>query len=88
MHDDAYYAALRKWKAETDYDGIKMFGGWGANATNLKNSLRAFPTASIGRPRGPVASQRPDRRHEGRHGVCPAGKGTKVVHHHYRVEST
>ena len=43
-HDDAYYAALRKWKAETDYDmAWGWFGGWGANATNLKNSLRGLP---------------------------------------------
>lgn len=35
---------------------------------------------------GPVASQRPDRRHEGRHGVCPAGKRHQSgVHHHYRL---
>ena len=43
-HDDAYYAALRKWKAETNYDmAWGWFGGWGANATNLKNSLRGLP---------------------------------------------
>ena len=42
--DNAYYAALRKWKAETDYDmAWGWFGGWGANATNLKNSLRGLP---------------------------------------------
>ena len=44
LRDNAYYAALRKWKAETDYDmAWGWFGGWGANATNLKNSLRGLP---------------------------------------------
>ena len=43
-HDDAYYAALRKWKAETEYAmAWGWFGGWGANAANLKNSLRGLP---------------------------------------------
>ena len=43
-HDDAYYAALRKWKEETDRDmAWGWFGGWGANTTNLKNSLRGLP---------------------------------------------
>lgn len=43
-HDEAYYAALRKWKRETDYDmAWGWFGGWGANTINLKNSLRGLP---------------------------------------------
>lgn len=43
-HDDAYYAALRKWKEETDYDmAWGWFGGWNANSICLKNSLRGLP---------------------------------------------
>ncbi|MFQ7386653.1 MAG: hypothetical protein ACLRM8_02185 [Alistipes sp.] len=58
-HDLTPYAALRKWKAETDYDmAWGWFGGWAPTTTNLKNSLGAFPTASSGGHLGPVASQR------------------------------
>lgn len=43
-HDEAYYAALRRWKAQTDYDmAWGWFGGWGANSVSLKNSLRGLP---------------------------------------------
>lgn len=43
-HDEAYYAALRRWKDETDYDmAWGWFGGWGANSPSLKNSLRGLP---------------------------------------------
>lgn len=53
-HDDAYYAALRKWKAETDYDmAWGWFGGLGRQRHQPQElAPGAFPTASIWRLSG------------------------------------
>lgn len=58
-HDDAYYAALRKWKEETDYD---MAWGWfGGLGRQLDQPQELAPGPSrqplSGGHLGPVASQ-------------------------------